>query len=139
VEVNVRRCPRTFQALAGAPQPQVQGRSPASMFSVLQPRTHIPPHTGVANTRLVVHLPLIVPEGCGFRVGGETRDWREGEAWVFDDTINHEAWNRSDEPRTILIFDVWSPRIAPAEREAIAVLIAAIDQFNGAPAGQGDL
>ncbi|MFI4933786.1 MAG: aspartyl/asparaginyl beta-hydroxylase domain-containing protein [Caulobacterales bacterium] len=139
VAENARRCPRTMQALATAPQPQVLNRSPASMFSVLQPRTHIPPHTGVANTRLVAHLPLIVPEGCGFRVGGETRAWREGEAWVFDDTINHEAWNDSDRPRTILIFDVWSPRISPAERAAIATLMAAIDRFNGAPSGQGEL
>ena len=139
VEANAARCPQTFKALAGAPQPNVESRSPASMFSVLQPRTHIPPHTGVANTRLVVHLPLIVPEGCAFRVGGETRVWREGAAWVFDDTINHEAWNDSDQPRTILIFDIWSPRIHPAEREAIARLMAAVDHYNEAPAGRGDL
>jgi aspartyl/asparaginyl beta-hydroxylase (cupin superfamily) len=103
---------------------------------VLAPHTRIPPHTGVANTRLVVHLPLIVPEGCGFRVGNETRPWREGEAWVFDDTIEHEAWNDSDRPRAVLIFDIWSPRIDPAERAAIAGLMAAIDRFNGEPSAR---
>jgi aspartyl/asparaginyl beta-hydroxylase (cupin superfamily) len=108
------------------------------MFSVLQPRTRIPPHTGVANTRLVVHLPLIVPEGCGFRVGSETRAWREGEAWVFDDTIEHEAWNDSDRPRTILICDVWNPRLSGAERDAITSVMNAMDRFSGtAPAADG--
>ncbi len=133
VEANCRRCPATMAALALVDQPRIPGRSPSAMFSILRPKTRIPPHTGVANTRLVVHLPLIVPEGCGFRVGGETRQWREGEAWVFDDTIEHEAWNESDEPRAILICDVWSPRLSPDERDLVARVTAAMDRFNGAP------
>ncbi len=136
VEANCARCPETMAAIALIDQPKVVGRSPASMFSILRPRTRIPPHTGVANTRLVMHLPLIVPEGCGFRVGGETRQWRVGEAWVFDDTIEHEAWNDSDEPRAILICDVWSPGLSVEERELIGRLTAALDRFNGG-AGAG--
>jgi aspartyl/asparaginyl beta-hydroxylase (cupin superfamily) len=101
------------------------------MFSALQPGTRIPPHTGVANTRLVVHLPLIVPEGCGFRVGNETRHWREGQAWVFDDTIEHEAWNDSAEPRVIFICDVWNPRLSEFECQLIAEMMMAMDKFNG--------
>jgi aspartate beta-hydroxylase len=133
---NAKRAPKTMAALAKLPRPFVPGRSPAAMFSVLEPRTRIPPHTGIANTRLVVHLPLIVPEGCAFRVGAETRPWREGEAWVFDDTIEHEAWNDSDQRRTILICDVWSPRLSDEERRAITDLIAAMDRFNeSSPAG----
>jgi len=139
VEANCRRCPATMAALALADQPRVQGRSPAAMFSILRPRTRIPPHTGVANTRLVVHLPLIVPEGCGFRVGGETRPWRMGEAWVFDDTIEHEAWNDSDQPRAILICDVWNPRLSPGERELVARVSAAMDRFNAEPASGAGL
>ena len=83
------------------------------------PRTHIPPHTGVTNTRLTVHLPLIVPPNCGFRVGSETREWVPGKAWVFDDTIEHEAWNRSDAPRAVLIFDIWNPILTAAERDLV--------------------
>lgn len=127
---NCRRCPATMALLAGLPQPQVQGRMPAAMFSVLKARTRIPPHTGVANIRLVVHLPLIVPPGCGFRVGNESREWREGHAWVFDDTIEHEAWNDSDHDRTIMIFDVWNPRLNAHERDMIAEVMAAMDRFN---------
>ncbi len=102
------------------------------MFSALAPHTHIPPHTGVANTRLVVHLPLIVPDGCRFRVGNETRSYTDGEAWVFDDTIEHEAWNDSNEPRIILLFDVWNPRLSQWEQEMIAEISGALDEFNGA-------
>ncbi len=125
------RAPATMAAVQGLPQAQVDLRSPTAMFSVLEPNTHIPPHTGIANFRLVVHLPLVLPGACGFRVGGETREWRIGEAWVFDDTIEHEAWNDSDQVRIILICDVWSPRLAPEEREAIRAVIAATDAFRG--------
>ena len=130
IEDRCQRAPATMRALARLPQPQVARRSPSAMFSCLRPRTRIPPHTGIANFRLVVHLPLIVPGGCRFRVGGETRDWRVGEAWVFDDTIEHEAWNDSDETRIILICDVWNPRLSEEERTAIDRVIAATDVFN---------
>ncbi len=126
-----RRAPATVEAVSRLPQAAVPLRSPCAMYSSLQPKTRIPPHTGVANFRLVVHLPLVIPPGCGFRVGNETREWRVGEAWVFDDTIEHEAWNDGDQPRYVLICDVWSPRLSPAERDAIAAVIAAADAFNG--------
>jgi aspartate beta-hydroxylase len=129
------RAPETMRAIHLLPQPDVALRSPTAMFSVLQPKTRIPPHTGVANFRLVVHLPLVMPPRCGFRVGGETREWRIGEAWVFDDTIEHEAWNESGETRIILICDIWSPRLSPDERAAIRAVIAATDAFNGTVPG----
>jgi aspartyl/asparaginyl beta-hydroxylase (cupin superfamily) len=129
------RAPATMAAVRSLPQAVVDLRSPTAMFSVLKPKTRIPPHTGIANFRLVVHLPLVLPAGCGFRVGGETREWRVGEAWVFDDTIEHEAWNDSDETRIILICDVWNPRIPPEEREAIRAVIAATDAYRGTVPG----
>jgi aspartyl/asparaginyl beta-hydroxylase (cupin superfamily) len=137
VEENCRLCPQTLAALAELPQPQMPKRSPAAMFSALQPRTHIPPHTGVANTRLVVHLPLIVPEGCGFRVGNEVREWCQGEAWIFDDTIEHEAWNRGENARVILICDVWNPYLSVVERDTVVAVVAAMDRFNGTVPDEG--
>lgn len=116
---NCARCPRTAAAIESAPLLDIPGKAPTAMFSILQPRTRIPPHTGTSNTRVTVHLPLIVPPGCGFRVGAETREWREGEAWAFDDTIEHEAWNDSDQPRAILIIDTWNPLLTEAEREVV--------------------
>ncbi len=131
IEAHCRRAPRSMAAIAKLPQAQVPLRSPTALFSVLQPHTHIPPHTGVANFRLLVHLPLILPGRCRFRVGSETREWRLGEAWVFDDTIEHEAWNDSDETRVILICDLWNPQLSVEERHAIADVIAATDAYNG--------
>ena len=132
VEANARHCPATMALLAKLPQPHVHGASPNAMFSLLAPRTRIPPHTGVANTRLVCHLPLIVPPQCGFRVGETVREWRVGEAFVFDDTIEHEAWNESDELRVVLICDLWPPTLTPSEREAITAVIEAVGvSFSG--------
>ena len=125
VEANARHCPKTIALLARLDQPQIRGAAPNAMFSLLAPRTRIPPHTGVANTRLVCHLPLIVPPNCGFRVGASTREWKIGESFVFDDTIEHEAWNDSDELRVVFIFDLWQPSLSAEERSAIAAIISA--------------
>jgi aspartyl/asparaginyl beta-hydroxylase (cupin superfamily) len=135
VEDNAARCPRTVAALKAAPQPAMPGRTPSAMFSLLKPHTRIPAHTGVTNARLVVHLPLVVPEGCGFRVGNDTRQWVPGKAWVFDDTIEHEAWNDSDLLRTVLIFDIWHPDLTPAERELITAAMEGLAAFRGGGAG----
>ena len=131
-DANARHCPRTMALLERLPQPDIPGASPNAMFSLLAPKTVIPPHVGISNTRLVCHLPLIVPEGCWFRVGAQTRLWKAGEAFVFDDTMEHEAANPSDELRVVFIFDVWHPDLSRVEREAAAALISA-----GASAGQG--
>ncbi|HXQ64028.1 MAG TPA: aspartyl/asparaginyl beta-hydroxylase domain-containing protein [Steroidobacteraceae bacterium] len=139
-ESHIARCPRTCAALAAAPQVDIPGRGPTAFFSILDARTRIPPHTGVTNTRLTVHLPLIVPPGCRFRVGGETREWRVGDGWVFDDTIEHEAWNDSDAARAILIFDVWNPELSAAERDLVREATVALAQYyeaEGKIAGVG--
>jgi len=125
LETNAAQCPHTMDLLEKLPQPVVRGASPNAMFSLLAPGTAIPPHVGVNNARLVCHLPLVVPEGCWFRVGAETRPWRRGEAFVFDDTIEHEALNPSDRLRIVFIFDIWHPDLTDKERDAVAALIAA--------------
>ena len=130
VEKTAPRFRKTLDALAQIPQPIASNRSPVAMFSALQPRTRIPPHHGVTNTRLVLHLPLIVPPDCGFRVGSETRPWVPGKAWVFNDTIEHEAWNDSDARRIILIADIWNPLLSRDEREMYDMLMRAIDEFH---------
>jgi aspartyl/asparaginyl beta-hydroxylase (cupin superfamily) len=72
---------------------------------------------------------LILPGPASFRVGNERREWRIGEAWAFDDTIEHEAWNDADETRIILIFDIWNPLLSAAEREMICVLLSARQEW----------
>jgi aspartyl/asparaginyl beta-hydroxylase (cupin superfamily) len=131
IEANARHCPRTMELLTSFPQPAIEGAAPNAMFSLLAPNTRIPPHVGVGNFRLVCHLPLIVPEGCWFRAGAETRYWKPGEAFVFDDTIEHEAHNPTDELRVVFIFDVWHPDLAEIEREGIKALIESDDAVAG--------
>lgn len=121
-EANCARCPRTAALLDELPLLDLAGKGPTAMFSVLESRTRIPPHTGSNNVRATIHLPLIVPERCGFRVGAETRPFVAGKAWAFDDTIEHEAWNDSDRPRAIFILDSWNPLLTEAERAAIRVI-----------------
>jgi hypothetical protein len=127
VEANAQHCPATMALLPEFDQPAIPRRGPNAMFSLLAPGAQIPPHHGVANTRLVCHLPLIVPEGCWFRVGAERRTWEVGKAWLFDDTIEHEAANPSDTLRVILIVDTWHPDLNPRERAAVAAVMVATD------------
>jgi aspartate beta-hydroxylase len=119
---NCARCPATAAALEALPMLDLPGKGPTALFSLLEPHTRIPPHSGSSNVRATVHLPLVVPPGSGFRVGAETRTPEVGKAWAFDDTIEHEAWNDSDQARAILIFDVWNPLLSEAERAAVRVV-----------------
>ncbi len=130
VEEHLERCPKTASLLAAAPLCEIPAHAPSAFFSVLAPKTRIPAHTGVTNTRFIVHVPLIVPASCGFRVGAETRAWREGSAWVFDDSFEHEAWNESEEPRIVLIFDVWNSFLTPAERDLVSVVTEGVQDYN---------
>jgi aspartate beta-hydroxylase len=129
IDAHADRCPKTAELLSNAPFADVPGYAPTAFFSILDKKSHIPPHTGVTNARLIVHLPLIVPGNCRFRVGSETREWEPGKAWVFDDTIEHEAWNDSDLPRAILIFDTWHPSLTDGERAVIRTAVPAIKSF----------
>ncbi|MEA1072081.1 aspartyl/asparaginyl beta-hydroxylase domain-containing protein [Sphingomonas sp. LY160] len=120
----IARCPLTWDAVQAAPLPRM-ANSPTVMFSWLRPGARIAPHTGTHNTRLTCHLPLIVPPGCGFRVGNEVREWQVGKLMVFDDSIEHEAWNESGEDRLVLIFDIWRPELSEQERREVGALFYA--------------
>lgn len=137
VEENAARCPATMGALALAPMPIIDQRSPIALWSLLKPETHIQPHHGLLNTRLICHIPLIVPGDCALRVGNETREWREGEALIFDDSFEHEAWNRSDSTRVVLLFEIWRPEISAEERTALTAIFETINDYQGVPEDAG--
>lgn len=126
------RCPRTSALLDTIPLVRIRDHAPETLFSVLSPGAHILPHRGVTNTRLVTHLPLIVPKDCAINVGGEIHEWQEGRCVTFDDTFEHEAWNRSDSTRVVMILDSWNPDLTEAERAAVTDLVEAIGDFNRA-------
>jgi aspartyl/asparaginyl beta-hydroxylase (cupin superfamily) len=132
-----KQCCKTIEALVDAPLTHIPNRTPSILFSKLAAGAHIPPHTGMLNTRLICHLPLIVPDDCAFRVGNDERPWVEGRAWAFDDTIEHEAWNRSAQDRYILIFDVWRPELSTEERQCVSALCQAIDAYGAGVSWDG--
>ena len=125
------RAPGTAALVETLPICRIEGKAPNIFFSILKAGAHIPPHTGVTNVRSVVHLPLVVPEGCAFRVGGETRKSVVGEAFAFDDTIEHEAWNGSEHDRAVLIIDAWNPHLSEHEREMVCRMYEAMDASRG--------
>jgi aspartate beta-hydroxylase len=129
---NIARCPKTAAALSRVPRPDIPGRSPTAMFSLLKPQTHIPAHHGMLNARLIAHLPLIVPPDCAMRVGAEARPWVAGKITLFDDSVEHEAWNNSNETRVVLLFDVARPELDAEEQRAVSLCFAAIDAFGRA-------
>ncbi|MCD2315474.1 aspartyl/asparaginyl beta-hydroxylase domain-containing protein [Sphingomonas sp. IC-11] len=137
VEANAARFPATMAALAKLPIPRIAGRSPMALFSRLTPGAHIQPHHGLLNTRLICHLPIIAPPGCGLRVGADVHEWREGELVIFDDSFEHEAWNRGTETRTVLLFEIWKPEIDEAERIELTRLFEAIDAYGAPMMDQG--
>jgi hypothetical protein len=120
-------CPRTMQLAKALDLPDIPLISPSLYFSVLEPGSRIEPHIGITNARIIAHFPLIVPENCGFRVGGEMRQWEAGKALIFDDMTTHEAWNDSDRIRVVLIADLWRPELTAAERATVTDLMTCDD------------
>lgn len=125
IEENIARCPATMAAIDALGEDALPAPAPSVLFSRLDAGTRIPPHHGMLNTRLICHLPLILPEGCGFRVGNDVRPWKLGEMFLFDDTIEHEAWNESDQTRYVLIFELWRPELDARQRALVSRLFEA--------------
>lgn len=130
---NHARCPITSKALESIDLCNIADHAPEICFSLLTAGTHIRPHYGVTNARVVMHLPLLVPRDCALNlIGAGEHVWQEGELVMFDDTFQHEAWNRSSEPRLILLMDCWNPALTVVERKAVSRLIETMGALHGA-------
>lgn len=117
----IENAPLTDAALAKVPLlTTTYGQPRELLFSVLEGQQHIPPHYGLANTDMTVHLPLIIPEDAAIKVAGVTYPWQEGKLFLFDDAFIHESWNRSTETRVTLLFAAWHPDLTEDEQEAVA-------------------
>lgn len=103
--LHIEQCPETWNILSQIPE------LVTAHFSFLQPGTHVQPHKGYSRMVLRNHLPLIVPEkgDMGIKVKGEIRQWQKGKLLSFNDSFEHEAWNFSNEPRVVLMFDIANP------------------------------
>ena len=130
VPEHAAACPATMRALEHAPMPVIPGRSPNAHWSRLLPGTHIRPHHGMLNTRLICHIPILTAPACTLRVGSETREWREGVPLIFDDSMEHEARNAGPDERVVLLFEVWRPEIGEADRAALTRIFAAINAYE---------
>ncbi|XP_077410198.1 aspartyl/asparaginyl beta-hydroxylase isoform X2 [Vanacampus margaritifer] len=92
-------------------------------FSVMQPGTHVWPHTGPTNCRLRMHLGLVIPkQGCRIRCTDQTREWEEGKVLIFDDSFEHEVWQDADTFRLIFIVDVWHPQLTASQRQTLSAI-----------------
>jgi hypothetical protein len=119
-------CPKTTAAILSLPNLGM-----AAMFSALTPGTHLWAHCGPTNAVISLSMGLIVPPGCTIRVGTEERTWREGECLVFDDTYEHEVWNRGTGTRFIMLVDVWHPELTPVERRVLGEVLWAPGEVEG--------
>jgi len=113
---NTARCPLTADLVAR--HVPTHG---AAGFSILKPGTRIQPHNGYRGRFLRCHLALTVPEGdCGLKVAGETRRWQEGKVLIFDDRVEHEAWNDTARERVVLLIDFIPEEPGQASRAPLA-------------------
>lgn len=121
---NCRRCPETTRIIES-----IQGATSAGLvyFSAMAPGTHVEAHCGPINTRLRCHFGLAVPPDCVIRVGEEIWPWIEGKNIIFDDSFEHEVWNKGTVTRLVLVIDIWHPELTSAEIEALKV----IARFSG--------
>ncbi|GAA0365010.1 hypothetical protein GCM10009092_31700 [Bowmanella denitrificans] len=130
-DVAHQQCPHTSKALSGLPLVNIQEHAPEVCFSIMQPGTHILPHRGVTNSRVVLHLGLVIPQYCRLNLlDVQEITWQEGRTFAFDDTYLHEAWNRSNEYRAVLLADIWNPHLTEEECLALTTLIEKIGVFN---------
>uniref|UniRef100_A0A3Q2CVD3 Un-named hu7910 n=1 Tax=Cyprinodon variegatus TaxID=28743 RepID=A0A3Q2CVD3_CYPVA len=90
-------------------------------FSVMQPGTHVWPHTGPTNCRLRMHLGLVIPTPGEAPIGRPlTFTWEEGKVLIFDDSFEHEVWQEADSYRLIFIVDVWHPELTQYQRQTLS-------------------
>ena len=124
---NCQRCPITTRIVESIPRALEAGRI---YFSVMTEGTIVKAHFGPVNTRIRCHLGLKVPEDCAIRVAGEARRWEEGQCLVFDDSYEHDVWNRGPGSRLVLILDVWHPDLRQDEIDAMRLLANRLDDIS---------
>lgn len=105
-KANCSLCPLTHEIISCS-----KNRIVSALFSVMEPGTHIKPHRGVFNGVLRYHLGIVVPdsEDVFINIDNNKTYWHEGESFIFDDTLLHEAINNSAERRVVLIIDYIKP------------------------------
>jgi hypothetical protein len=105
--------------------------APEVMISLLKPNTEIRPHHGITNLKLTVHIPIDIPAGdLGLNVVNDYYHWEPGSVFIFDDTYKHQAWNKTQKVRSVLIFDIWNPQLLAVERQLIKFTVNKLQKWN---------
>ncbi len=126
----IAQLPKTCSLLHQVPLLKTHDQPREVLFSLLKGRQRIPPHYGLANTDMTVHLPLITCGEAGIKVAGEVYQWQEGKSFLFDDSFLHESWNNFTEPRVNLLFSAWHPDLSIDEQNAISASFESREAWN---------
>jgi hypothetical protein len=120
-DVICERCPSIAEILER--HESVRRSAGLIYLSRMAAHTHVVAHQASSNLRLRCHLGVAIPEGdCAIRVGSEIRHWTEGKCLVFDDTFEHEVWNRTNSERLVLLVDLWHPGLSDRERGSLEAI-----------------
>ena len=111
--------PHTLKALSDLPLCGRGNHPDEVFFSILQPGQEIPPHYGLSNHSLTVHLGIDVPANCELCVENQSYEWKNGDLVIFDDSFIHSAKNNSDKVRVVLLFSIWHPELSDKDIAAI--------------------
>ncbi|MCG7549181.1 aspartyl/asparaginyl beta-hydroxylase domain-containing protein [Pseudoalteromonas sp. Of7M-16] len=98
-------CPNTIKLLEQIPS--VNG----AMFTILPAGSKLTRHLDPIACSFRYHLALDTPNSpdCFINVDGKKQVWRNGEAFIFDETYLHFVENNTDKPRLILMCDIERP------------------------------
>ncbi|WP_292975747.1 aspartyl/asparaginyl beta-hydroxylase domain-containing protein [Mycobacterium sp.] len=111
---NARKCPRIAEFLNS--QAGIGGIGCMAFFSIMNPQTHVPPHTSNANTRMRYHLGIEVPErDIHLRIHDQRITWAQDKCIKIDDSYEHEVFQQSDRRRVLFVLDVPHPDLRPEE------------------------
>jgi hypothetical protein len=119
LDALTKRCPKTSKIVKALPRVCLNYPWGDVLFSVHASDAHLVSHCSIDNLRVRCHLGVQVPENCEMRVGTEKRGWEVGKNLLFEDSFEHEVWNRGTTRRAILIVDFWHPDLTDVEIEAL--------------------
>lgn len=124
-------CPKTTAIVENIPGLYAAG------FYMLEPHTELPAHNNFPMDIYRMHMGLITPENCAFRVGKETKSWRKKEWLIFCPEVEHEGYNRADTRRVIFLIDVWkNPDRKPLRDRFLTWLGGVKIMISGSAAGR---
>jgi beta-hydroxylase len=76
--------------------------------------------------RVLYNINEIASDKVYIQVGNHTNYWRENKLFIFDDTLQHQSCNQSDEVRYCLFVDILRPSLFPGLMGAILACVRVV-------------